>query len=196
MGNYLACHMLSHLVRESFRPVDVEPNVQPLLTRAEEDAEGETDQPPQRTEWLIDNFVMLAPDVERRHVTTCAGQGVESDYRGCFYSGLQHLSKRTINFYSRFDSALKVSDIEKSAREGLLAGREAFNKVTLGLFNFRERNPDEKWEKRLGSAPAPSNAAPGFESVNATELANRKIDHGDHVDAVAIVKRIAAELGV
>ena len=40
-------------------------------------------------DWLIDNYVMLAPDVERRHVTKCAGGNVEIDiYRR--YRGVGH----------------------------------------------------------------------------------------------------------
>ena len=141
MGNYLACNTLSYLVRQTFPPVDPDWHVTPLLARNHNDTSGSNDQEPTRSDWLIDNFVMLAPDVERRHVTTCAGDDVETDYVGRFYSGLQHLSERNINFYSRFDSALKISDIEKSGREAFLAGREALNKWTLGLFNFRQRNP-------------------------------------------------------
>lgn len=29
------------------------------------------------------------------------------------------------------------------------------SKITLGLLDFRKRNPDYKWEKRLGEAPIP-----------------------------------------
>ena len=68
--------------------------------------------------------------------------------------------------------------------------------MTFGLLDFLKRNPDQRWEKRLGSAPAPLNAAPGFVSVNATELAGRRIGHGDHIDSLPIVKRIARELGI
>ena len=165
----------------------------PLFERGEKDADTEC---VKRDAWLIDNYVMLAPDIERRHVTKCASSDAETDYVGQFYSGLQHLVRCKINFYSRFDGALNVSNLEKVPREAALAVGDMASKLTRGLLDFLERNPDQRWEKRLGEAPAPMNAAPGFTSVNATELANRKIDHSDHIDSQPIVKRIAEELGI
>ncbi len=101
-----------------------------------------------------------------------------------------------MNLYSRFDGALTVSSLEKAPREMGLAVADAASRLTFGLLDFLERNPDQRWEKRLGEAPAPVNAAPGFTSVNATELANRKIGHSDHIDAPEVVKRIAKELKI
>ena len=105
-------------------------------------------------------------------------------------------SELKVNFYSRFDGALSVSNIEKAPREVAHAVGDAASKLTFGLLDFLERNPDQKWEKRLGESPAPENAPPGFVSVNATELANRKIDHSDHIDSTQIVARIAKELEI
>ena len=195
MGNYLACHTFAALVDQHIVPSGVieNPTVRRFIERKEraEDTENVT-----RDEWLIDNYLMIAPDVERRHVTKCAGGDVETDYVGPFYSGLQHLVRRKINVYSRFDSALTVSNIEKDAREAALAVGDTVNKWTFGLIDWLKRNPDQRWEQRLGQAPAPVNAAPGFTSVNATELANRKIDHSDHIDSRPIVERIAEELRI
>lgn len=195
MGNYLACHTFAALVDQHIVPSGIieNPNVRQFIEREEraEDTENVT-----RDEWLIDNYLMIAPDVERRHVTKCAGGDVETDYVGPFYSGLQHLVHRKINVYSRFDSALTVSNIEKDAREAALAVGDTVNKWTFGLVDWLKRNPDQRWEQRLGQAPAPVNAAPGFTSINATELANRKIDHSDHIDSRPIVERIAKELRI
>ena len=121
---------------------------------------------------------------------------MESGYVGQFYSGLQHLVRRKVNVFSRFDRALALSNYEKTSRKAGFAIGEAANKLTLGLLAFLERNPDQRWERRLGEAPAPLNAAPGFESINATELANRKIDHSDHIDSRAVVGRIAEVLEI
>ena len=190
MGNYMACHTLKGLVNEEFFPVKVSRKVKPLLQRGAK--VGKTEQV-KRDDWLIDVFVMLAPDVERRHVTKARGRGVESTYVGPFYSGLQHLARRNVNIYSRYDSALRVSDVEKSARE---AGIGVLSKITLGLLNFRERNPDYRWEKRLGEAPHPVSAPPNFISVNAIEVAGRPIDHSDHIDDTEIAQKIASVLEI
>ena len=201
MGNYLACHALAAIVNEVVVPSDAvdSPEIKALLTRADRVADSED---VKRTEFLVDTFVMIAPDVERRHVTKCEVKDlddeddVDSDYVGQFYSGLQHLAGRKVNIYSRFDSALNVSDLEKRPREAVLTVGDAVSRWSFGLLEFLERNPDQRWEKRLGSAPAPINAAPGFESINATEIAGRKIDHSDHVDAIDLTKAIAERLGI
>lgn len=192
MGNYMACHTLKGLVNEEFVPVGASRVVKPSLTRRR-GSKLTASEAVQRTDWLIDVFVMLAPDVERRHVGKSKGRGIESSYVGPFYSGLQHLVRQNVNVYSRYDSALGVSNIEKSARE---VGMSALSKLTFGLLDFRERNPDYKWEKRLGEAPHPMNAPPNFMSINAVELTGRPIDHSDHVDAVEIVSMIAETLGI
>ncbi len=195
MGNFLACHTLAALVDKQVIPhvAAGRKSVLKFLDRGKKIRDSEQVKRP-HDDWLIDNFVMIAPDVERRHVTKCAGGQVETTYVGQFYSGLQHLVRRKINIYSRFDGALTVSNVEKTPREIGSAMGDLASKLTLGLASFLERNPDQRWEKRLGEAPAPVNAAPGFTSVNATELAHRKIDHGDHVDSQPIVERIALEL--
>ena len=190
MGNYMACHTLKGLVNEEFVPVKVSRNVKPLLQRGTK--ERGTEQV-RRRDWLIDVFVMLAPDVERRHVTKATGRGVESTYVGPFYSGLQHLVRRNVNVYSRYDSVLRVSDVEKSARE---AGIGILSKVTLGLLDFQARNPDYRWEKRLGEAPHPVTAPPNFVSVNAIEVAGRPIDHSDHIDDTEIAQKITSALEI
>ena len=190
MGNYLACHTLATLVDERSEPAQVRDWVRPLLKRGKKCEDSED---VKRKDWLIHNYVMIAPDVERRHVTKCDDGQARTDYVGPFYSGLQHLAHRKVNIYSRFDSALRISDYEKTGREVAMTFGE---RLTFGLLDFRKRNPDLRWEKRLGSAPAPINAPPNFTSVNATELADRKIGHSDHIDSSAIAKRIAEELQV
>lgn len=200
MGNLLACHALSHLLDGQFHSCNSSEtgDIKKLLVRGNRAKRNgiETEQV-ERDRWLVDNYVMIAPDVERRHVTRCVDdETVESSYHGPFYSGLQHLVKNKVNFFSRFDRALAISDYEKSSREVRLGLRETLDKWTLGLLDFRERNPDQRWEERLGQGPAPVNAAPTIRSVNATELANRQIGHGDHIDAVPVVERIARELKI
>jgi len=194
MGNYLACHTFAALVNKEVVPpafVD-QADLRNLLERGEKSDDEEI----VRDGYLIDRFVMIAPDVERRHVTKSWGEGQETEYVGPFYSGLQHLVKSKLNVYSRFDAALAVSDVEKRPREALLAAGDAVSKLSFGLLDFLERNPDQKWEKRLGEAPAPVNAAPGFTSLNATEIAGRKIDHSDHIDAQPIAGEIMKALEV
>lgn len=200
MGNFLACHTFAALVNKLIVPPVAIGN-DDLMALFERGEKVKGTEVVKRDGWLIDNYVMIAPDVERRHVTKCTAnatdaEDVETDYIGPFYSGLQHLVDRKINCYSRFDGALSVSNIEKIPREVAHSVGDAASKLTFGLLDFLERNPDQKWEKRLGEAPAPVNASPGFTSVNATELANRKIDHSDHIDSQHVVARIAEELGI
>ena len=195
MGNFLACHTFVALVNELMVPpaaIDNE-GLNKLIKRGEKKADSED---VERNDWLVDTYVMIAPDIERRHITKCAGAEVETDYVGPFYSGLQHLVKKKVNMYSRFDGALSVSNIEKGPRKLMHVAGDTASSLTLGLLDFLERNPDQKWEKRLGETPAPVNAPPGFVSVNATELANRKIDHSDHIDSAHVVARIAKELEI
>lgn len=201
MGNFLACHAFAALVNQVVVPCKAveDEKVRNLLARGEL-SEG-TDLV-RRDEYLVDNYIMIAADVERRHVTKCEvaalddEDDVEADYVGLFYSGLQHLVRKKVNLYSRFDSALNVSDLEKKPREAVLAIGDTVSKWSFGVLDFLERNPDQRWEKRLGSAPAPINSSPGFKSVNATEIAGRKIDHSDHVDAGPIAEAIARELSI
>lgn len=192
MGNFLACHTFAAILGEHFVPLRGD-KIRRLLQRKPDDSQNGTGN---GADWLVDNYVMLAPDVERRHVTKCAGGNVETDYVGQFYSGLEHLVHNIVNVYSRHDTVLTLSNYEKIPREVGLAIGDAASKLTFGLLDFLERNPDQRWEKRLGSSPAPLNAAPGFTSVNATELADRKVGHGDHIDARAVMERIAAELRI
>ncbi len=212
MGNYLACQMLAGLVKKNFIPsafqIDAIKASLPKKTKAEyqQIADSmlsmlarsklrEDGSPKRRDRYFVDRFIMLAPDVERRHITKCDELGVSTDYVGPFYSGLQYLVDSIDNFYSRFDTALSISDFEKAPREIALAAASAASKLTFGLLDFMERNPDQKWEKRLGEAPHPPNGPQGFRSINATEVAGRKIDHSDHIDSEEIATRVAAVLG-
>jgi hypothetical protein len=197
MGNYMACHALASLVNEVTIPQNMPRSVSSLLKRG---AHDQDDGQRAKRDFFIDTMVMIAADVERRHVTKCdistLGAAADKDYVGPFYSGLEHLVRRKVNLYSRFDSALNISNLEKMPREAALSVGDTLSSWSFGLLDFLERNPDQKWEQRLGSAPAPINAAPGFSSINATEVAGRKMDHGDHIDAAPVVARIAEELAI
>jgi len=127
---------------------------------------------------------MLAPDVERRAVTQCdvdAVQGIPAEYLGPFYAGLYHLVQEVHLFYSRFDTALQASVIEKEGRETLEKVKEVFTGVDL----------ENRWESSLGLNPLPPLAPPNMYDHNGTTLANRKLDHGDYFDALAIGEKIS-----
>ena len=195
MGNFLACHTFAELVNELTMPPDAasDEKLTMMIRRGKKEDNSED---VNRDDWLVDTYVMIAPDVERRHITKCDGAGVETDYVGPSYSGLQHLVRKKINVYSRFDGAFSISNIEKTPRKLAHAVGDAASSLTCGLLDFLKRNPDDRWEKRLGESPAPANAPPGFVSVNATELANRKIDHSDHIDSTHVVAQIARVLEI
>ena len=115
----------------------------------------------------------------------------KTTYVGPFYSGLEHLVGQVHNFYSRFDGALAISNVEKSMREVALGAKGVLDKATFGVFDFLKRNPDEKWEQRIGATQHPINAPPNMKSHNTVELAGREIGHSDYVDSHEIAVEIA-----
>ena len=194
MGNFLACHMFKQLVNVESRPYereDTDPNV--LKNRIARTEDMTTDNVNEM--YFVDRYIMLAPDVERRHVTKCIKIDDKNEkkepYVGQFYSGLQHLVGQIHNFYSRFDGALALSNYEKAPRKALESAKGFFDKLTFGMIDFLERNPDEKWEQRLGATQHPIIAPPNMKSHNAVELSGREIGHSDYVDSKEIAERIA-----
>ncbi|MEA5443006.1 alpha/beta hydrolase [Cyanobium gracile] len=181
MGNYLTCHMLASLLNEeswpkqAFSGDDAGRRLTGRLSRREQNG-GES---------FVDQYIMLAPDVERREVTQCPNVQVHSErlhYIGPFYGGLKHLVGHTHLFYSRHDSALQASVLEKEAL------REPIEKLKQRL-----TGPElsKRWESSLGLNPLPSLAPPNMTGYNATRLTNRAIDHGDYFDAPAIISTVA-----
>ena len=216
MGNFAACSMLRGLIDKTFVPP-------PFLVEELERRDRDCNRPMQGQEayrarsrellqlidrgalqqdesvarpggWFIENMVMIAADVERRHVTKAAGRTSESEYIGPFYSGLQHLVRRAHNFYSRFDGALGISSLEKRPKSALLAIGDRVSALSFGMLDFLERNPDYKWEARLGVGPHPVSAPPNVSSVNSTELAARAMDHSDHIDSREVAQAVASAL--
>lgn len=191
MGNFLACHMLAGLVAGTFHP----PSLAGDTTLIDRGSKKDGTEQVERNAWLVDRMVMVAPDVERRHVTKSIGYGQgEVEYIGQFYSGLQHLVRDVVNVYSRFDGAMSISDIEKIPRKAAGAAGDFLSRATFGVLDFLERNPHEKWEKRLGSVPHPVGSPPNMRSLNATEIAGMKIDHSDHIDSEKLVIALIREL--
>jgi len=181
MGNYLTCNMLASLLNEeswpkqAFSGDDAGRRLTGRLSRRENNG----------NESFVDQYIMLAPDVERREVTQCPNVQVRSErihYNGPFYGGLKHLVGHTHLFYSRHDSALQASVLEKEAL------REPIEKLKQRL-----TGPEltKRWESSLGLNPLPSLAPPNMTGYNATRLTNRAIDHGDYFDAPAIISTIA-----
>ncbi|MBT6049801.1 MAG: alpha/beta hydrolase [Candidatus Scalindua sp.] len=196
MGNFLACHMFKQLVKEESIPY--EPDATKLealkkrISRDTAEPEGK---------YFVDRYIMLAPDVERRHVTKCVKildnigeNNEEAQYVGQFYSGLEHLVGQVHNFYSRFDGALAISNFEKAPRKAIVSAKGMLDKLTFGMIDFLERNPDEKWEQRLGSSQHPIIATRNMKSHNAVELSGREIGHSDYVDSKEIAEEIASIL--
>lgn len=218
MGNLVACNMLQGLVNKVFIPAcfstdylrsldekigklsdnnadnERAKRVEAFLSILDRDADKQVERDRRGTGCFIDRYVMIAADVERRHITKAPERTAESDYIGPYYAGLQHLVGTALNVYSRFDSALSVSTWEKKPKDLVLSIGESVNRLTFGLIDFLERNPDYKWEERLGSGPHPTSAPPNIRSLNATEVAGRKIDHSDHIDSPELVRRIAGFL--
>jgi esterase/lipase superfamily enzyme len=180
MGNYLTCNMLSGLIDKVFKPFSEGNNADIEKQLKRQDQGGEN-------AFFIDRFFMLAPDVERREVTQCDDdddpKDPKSQYLGPFHAGLKHLVQETHLFYSRFDSALKVSVVEKDfVQESFQKGVELFTGTDL----------KKRWESSLGLNPLSSLVPENMYDHNATVLTNRAIDHGDYFDAPAIIEKIAA----
>ena len=181
MGNYLTCNMLASLLNKESWPQQAYQNDEAghrlVSGLSRRDQNGSAS--------FVDQYIMLAPDVERREVTQCPNVQVGSDrlhYNGPFYGGLKHLVGHTHLFYSRHDSALQASVLEKEAL------REPIEKLKQRL-----TGPEltRRWESSLGLNPLPSLAPPNMTGYNATRLTNRTIDHGDYFDAPAIISTIA-----
>jgi esterase/lipase superfamily enzyme len=164
MGNLLACSMFAGLINKEFEPADY-----PMKNYREVD------------DTFIKNYIMLAPDVERRHVTMCDLDDNTTDYVGPYYEGIRNMVGEAHNFYSRFDSALQFSNKEKFIREGV---------ETIKDF-FMGENPDHRYEQRLGLIEHPKVAPKNMFSHNAVALSNREIDHSDYQDCMPIAEKIA-----
>ncbi|PSN20290.1 hypothetical protein C7271_02895 [filamentous cyanobacterium CCP5] len=174
MGNYLTCTMLSKLVNKDIFPLRQTEQILQQLERRDHGGDRN---------FFVDGYIMLAPDVERRHVTQCDKHDdpQKSYYLGPFYAGLYHLVGGVYLFYSRHDTALQASIVEKEAHERVNAIREVFTGPNL----------DNRWEDSLGRNPAPSLAPVNMYSYNASTLGKRPIDHGDYFDTAEIVQKIA-----
>ena len=192
MGNLLICEMLKKLVKSEHKPViptDLEKSWNLGLSKRLTNERTDGDK-----SFFVDRLVMLAADVERRHVTksVLSGSGDEERaYEGPYYSGLYHLVDNVYNFYSRHDRILDISNVEKAVRMKGVAVKGILDRMTLGLIDFLERNPDQKWEERLGGTRHPPNAPPNMRSKNAVELTGREIGHGDYVDSKELASEIA-----
>lgn len=170
MGNFLTCNMLKGLVHKEIVPFHASERVLLAIERASDDR-------------FIDRYIMLAPDLERRHITQCdidESPDGKAEYLGPFYPGIKYLVGQAHNFYSRFDKALLASNIEKKGRKLLTEIKEVFT----------EENLDNRWEERLGRTAAPSLAPPNMYSHNAVTLTNREIDHGDYFDSKIVADMI------
>ena len=170
MGNFLTCNMLKGLVHKEIVPFQANQQVLDAIERAEK-------------ERFIDRYIMLAADVERRHVTQCdidESSDGKAEYLGPYYPGLKYLVGQVHSFYSRFDTALLASNVEKKGRKILTEIKEVFT----------EENLDHRWEERLGRTVAPALAPPNLYSHNAVTLTNREIDHGDYFDAKIVADMI------
>ncbi|WP_017301813.1 alpha/beta hydrolase [Nodosilinea nodulosa] len=193
MGNFLACNMLKQLVDREYVPYDYDKYDQGQLSLRGQNSGSD--------KFFIDGYFMLAPDVERRHVTKCYRSGEptyqreqysaqkENEmedvyYLGPFFEGLLHLVGGVYLFYSRHDEALKASKVEKELRERA----DDLKELIVG------RNINNLYEDSLGLNPAPPPAPPNMYSFNASTLSNMQIDHGNYFDTQGIAEKIAREI--
>lgn len=180
MGNFLTCNMLQKLVNQEITPLDANAAVKRQIARR--DAGGGSD-------FFIDRYILVAPDVERRHITQCDINGStnpKATYLGPFFGGLYHLVQESHHFYSRFDSALKASKLEKQTIRKVMVDV----KDTLTRNNSIEAQQANLWEDSLGLNPIPSVAPPNMTSHNSVTLTNREIDHCDYFDALPVAQKI------
>lgn len=181
MGNFLTCNMLQKLVNQEITPLDANDEVKREIARRDDGGANS---------FFIDRYILVAPDVERRHITQCNANGSansKASYLGPFYGGLYHLVEESHHFYSRFDSALKLSKIEKQAIRKVVVGV----KDTLTRNTSIEAQQANLWEDSLGLNPIPSVAPPNMHSHNSVTLTNREIDHCDYFDALPVAEKMA-----
>ncbi len=204
MGNFLSCHMLRQLINEEIFPQlfltgrgksSKTKIIEKRVSRIDSNSLTKQDK---KDLFFIDRYIMLAPDIERRHVSKCVEDAstIDTDqekasYIGPFYSGLWHLVGNVHNFYSRFDTALAISNIEKTPRKLMTEAKGILDSLTFNLLDYLERNPDQKWEQRLGATQHPINAPRNMCSHNAVELSGREIGHSDYIDSLQIADEIA-----
>jgi hypothetical protein len=208
MGNYLACTALAGMVNKQSVPYAATAEYlaetlgldEAAATAKAKELRGEIVRPNDGVRappFLVERMVMIAPDVERRHVTKSRDEQSNRAYIGPFYSGLEHIVGNVVNVYSRFDGALAVSTIEKKPKDWALKVGDAIAAFTpWGALDDLKRDPDNKWEMRLGSSAHPITAPANFASLNATEIAGRPIDHSDHIDSAPVAEAIASALGL
>jgi esterase/lipase superfamily enzyme len=179
MGNLLTCSMLASIVSEEFVPVEANlPSYRETFGK-----------PGHRP--FIDKYVMLAPDIERRHITQCDlvtennGQKTRrSLYIGPYHAALEYGVGQVHNFYSRFDTALLVSNKEKFVREKIEGIKDFFT---------GKDDLESKYEQRLGLTEHPKAISPdNVTSHNAVIMSNRQIDHSDYQDCLPVAEKIAA----
>jgi esterase/lipase superfamily enzyme len=209
MGNYMACNALAGLVNKVFLPNAMtaeyiktqfpdmkEADAMALELKLRMEISRGRDKGRQEP-FLIDEYVMIAPDVERRHVTKSRDEATKRSYVGPFFSGLEHVVRNVVNVYSRFDGALAISSVEKKPKDWALKVGDALAAISpWGILDDLKRDPDNKWEMRLGSSAHPITAPPNMTSINATEIAGRPIDHSDHIDSAELAIAIAEALGL
>lgn len=212
MGNYLACNALAGLVNNVYLPnaitaeyIAEQIGVPPKEAQKKESelrkeilrGKDKDGNPVVGDSYLVEKYVMIAPDIERRHVTKSRDETTDRSYVGPFYSGLEHVVREVVNVYSRFDGALAVSTIEKKPKDWALKVGDALAAIApWGALDDLKRDPDNKWEMRLGSSAHPITAPPNMTSINATEIAGRPIDHSDHIDSAEVAVAIAEALGL
>lgn len=212
MGNYLACNALAGLVNNVYLPnaitaeyIAAQLGLPPKEAQSKENelrkeilrGKDKNGNPIRGDTFLVDIYVMIAPDVERRHVTKSRDETSNRSYVGPFYSGLEHVVRNVVNVYSRFDGALAISSIEKKPKElALKIGDALASWAPWGALDDLKRDPDNKWEMRLGSSAHPVTAPINMTSINATEVAGRPIDHSDHIDSAEVAVAIAEALGL
>jgi len=204
MGNFLTCTMLHDLAEEKYKPIDYQASEQDRL-RFRGDKED-------KQKFFVDAYFMLAPDVERRHVTKCYISG-EPSYASESFSkesegknipiskGQIFGEQETENVYylGPFFEGLHhlvggVHLFYSRHDRALKASRveketREFKEDIKGFFGMRDM--ENLWEDSLGLNPVPPLAPPNMYSINASTFCNMQIDHGNYFDVMGVAEAIA-----
>ena len=208
MGNFLTCTMLHDLAEQKYTPLRNSAQEKDRLRFRGEKQDG--------TKFFLDGYFMLAPDVERRHVTKC------------YKSGEPTFENEKLTFEEKAIREARSSPIPDATLGGnenvyylgpffegllhLVGGIYLFysrhdqalkaskvekeireHKDDLKEF-FMGRDQDNLWEDSLGLNPAPPLAPPNMYSFNASTLCNMQIDHGNYFDSMGIAEKMAKEI--